>query len=320
MKKTFYQAFAVLGLSVPLVCVADNDETIKQVTRQVTRQISNSISNRISESKSDQGPTSAPQGEYNLWGSPQYTDIASTGRGASSTSVYSMTFGGDRKFGNTFLGASLSYNRGETLTPGSQFMGMNAWSVAPYLAYKFNDNVFFSGILGYAGSQIDNSTMNSQTFLSDISLNGLTNVSGFNLSGKFGYRGIYTDSSGAVTLSLDPNALALLPPSQQQQILASQSQINKAMLTQTAYVGGEVSRKIDDFRPYFASTWEHIVPDQSGQGIKDLNLVFSTLGLDYSLQKNATVGLYYTRELTRGDDSQNHTIYNAAGANVKVKF
>lgn len=269
-------------------CVADNDETTKQVTRQVTRQISNSIARRIGETSEGDAAVGS---DFNAWGNPQYTDLAFRG---SSTSIYSLTFGGDKKFNNLFLGGSMSYNRSETQMQGLSGFYANAWSVSPYMAYKFNEHVFFSGILGYAGSSDDNSSLGSTTFLSDISLNGLTNVYGFGLTGKVGYRGIHSDITG-------------IPAG-----------AGNAFFSQTAYLGGEVSKKLGNFRPYFASTWEHIAPDVNA--IKDSDLVFSTLGVDYSVHKATTVGLYYTRELTRGDDSQNHMIYNAAGANLKVKF
>jgi len=301
------------------------DDVPSEVARQVTRQISQSISKRVSAtedidaSKTDQNPTNS------LWLNPQYTDIATSGNSGgtnvnSSVNLYSMTFGGDKNIGNLTFGAAGNYTQGQAKTqigglniPGftasTAYSNSNSWSISPYAAYKFNKNVFLNGIIGYANYQ-DMGSINVGSLISDFSLNGVLPIDKLALTGKVGYRGQFSEFSGAPTV---PGANT------------SVTGINGSFYTQTVYISGEVSYKINNFRPYFNSSWEHIIPDsQTGAGTSspsDIDQVYSTLGLDYSVQKALTVGVYYVRELTQNTGSSMLTNnYNATGANVKFKF
>ncbi len=307
--------------ALPCVAFSDDNDTINEVTRQVTRQISQSITKRVAETTGTAAKTTDQNDFSNdFWVNPQYTDIGSSGSSSivnvkNSTKMYSMLFGADHRIGDFFVGASANFSHSDSISATNVYiaglpagLGINpnnsrtfsaeSWSISPYGAYKFNENVFASGIIGYANSIAHGSSNSStDTFLTDFALNGVTNLSGVGLSGKFGYRSNYTQISGSTKF-----------------------------FTQTAYVSGEISYKISDFRPYMNTSWEHIVFDQAQ--INDLDQVYTSFGVDYSIKSNMSLGVYYTRELTGNTATLSGNLasinmvntYNAAGANFKLKF
>jgi hypothetical protein len=316
MKKIVIHAFLVSLLgAIPQYCLGTS--TDEEVARQVARQISQAVSKRIRATSSEStslggsgiGPSS--EGGINAWLNPQYTDIASY-RAPGNTSIYSMVGGADTRMGNLFLGLGMSYARAETAVSGlSQDFNSDNYSFDPYFGYTFNKHVFATAILGYSHSE-PTSTISSPSngFLGDFSINGILPMNQLDLSGKAGWRTSYIslDNPQAFAQSVaasfsGPSTIAAIQPSDH-------------IWTNTYYLSSEAGYTIDRFRPYFNAAWEHIKPATGGGSSTDLDLVFSTVGVDYKIADAIKVGVNYTRELTTNSGIN----YNAAGATLKMKF
>ena len=112
----------------------------EEVNKQIAKLIGDAVSTRVSSTTSP--AQAAAQLPNNAWGS--YSRLSVDPDGASSIGTDILVGGYDRDLSKDWVaGVALSYNR-------SNKFSADGWSLSPYIAYRFNNEIFGVVRAGYS--------------------------------------------------------------------------------------------------------------------------------------------------------------------------
>lgn len=223
-----------LGLSTLFAASASygsgSEDLIQQETsRQITRQISNTISKRVLGELDDDLAGGAIQqasltnkmaassdikgyGPDSIWGNYSWTRIGNDGGIDDNfdVDVHQSTVALDKKIGNFFVGASLTYSysdlSSDSLIRGGGEDGLDTTTITtngdahgvtltPFLAYIINKHLFISALAAYGYSNDTTRQPNAFTneseydsYTTEAALNGLHKIGNWFMTGKAGVR------------------------------------------------------------------------------------------------------------------------------------
>lgn len=202
------------------------------------------------------------------------------------------------------MGASAGYARSDFEDDEGAFQfdsGTDSPSFSPYAAYLINDNVFVTGIAGYARAETEqtftffdevfDSDFATDTAFTDLSVTGVLPLSQWVLTGRAGHRFAYT--------KLDDDSF-------------DADFFDDDFFVNTLYVTGEVGYRIERFLPYFRAIYEPIIPEEG----RTRQLVFVGVGATYDFSDAFSAGLSYQTELNHLDTSN----YHQAVLDIRFRF
>lgn len=196
MKSLFLSFAAAVALFLASSQVTFAQNVDEEVTEQITRQISDSISRRVSGSLT-QDPAAETEtaeiGSNTAWFTGDYSRIENDGGADFNVDVFGVLGGVDRDFDGIIGGVSLGYTRAEIDTIGTE-SSSDSFTVSPYAAYQFNDNIFANALVGYTFADAEDA--DSDIFFSEVAANAVVQVEKVDLLGKAGYRFSVTDTDG----------------------------------------------------------------------------------------------------------------------------
>jgi len=223
------------------------------------------------------------------------------------TSISTNSSGGiDKRLGGFYAGASAGYARTE-----SDFFelesGTDNASFSPYAAYLINDNVFVTGIAGYAREEFDddddrslfNFDPSANAAFTDLSVTGVLPLSQWVVTGRAGHRFAYTKLVDIPSVFVIDDVEIPV-------------EIDDDSFVNTLYVSGEVGYRIERFLPYFRTIYEHLIPEEGDNS----ELVFVVVGATYDVSDTVSAGLSYQTELNHLDTSNFHQ----AVLDVRLRF
>jgi Autotransporter beta-domain len=171
---------------------------------QVTRHIGESITRRLTQVTLPEAEGRKPEDPITGWIAPSYTTIDFNDSDAN-IDIYQFVGGIDKRLGSFYAGASAGYARTE-----SDFFGLESGrdnaSFSPYAAYLINDNVFVTGIAGYAREEFDypfNFDPSANTAFTDLSVTGVLPLGHWVVTGRAGHRFAYTPRMGSSLFLFD---------------------------------------------------------------------------------------------------------------------
>ena len=220
--------------------------------------------------------------------------------------IYQFVGGFDKRLGSFYAGASAGYARTE-----SDFFGLESGtdnaSLSPYAAYLINDNVFVTGIAGYAREEFDddedrslfNFDPSANTAFTDLSVTGVLPLGEWVVTGRAGHRFAYTKLVDIPSVFVIDDVEIPV-------------EIDDDSFVNTLYVTGEVGYRIERFLPYFRTIYEHLIPEEGDNS----ELVFVGVGATYDVSDTVSAGLSYQTELNHLDTSNFHQ----AVLDVRLRF
>ncbi len=181
--------------------IAVETERSQQVVRQTTTEVTQHLASEISRSF---GFFSQPQNNLGassdsdnylpdvFWGKGSYTNLSDDGQTANYvTDLYQFVGGVDKRFGDFYVGTALTYVYGDTRGTNNSNTS-NTIGVTPYAAYKINDNIFVSGLVGYNYTHVNGKDGDNDAdvhdYLGEINLNGFYAIDSFIVKGRAGFR------------------------------------------------------------------------------------------------------------------------------------
>jgi len=272
---------------------------------QVTRHIGESITRRLTQATLPEAEGRKIEDPTTGWIAPSYTTIDFNDLDAN-IDIYQFVGGIDKRLGSFYAGASAGYARTEPDFFGLESGTDNA-SFSPYAAYLINDNVFVTGIAGYAREEFDddddrslfNIDPSADTAFTDLSVTGVLPLSQWVVTGRAGHRFAYTKL-------VDVPSVFVIDDFEIPVAIDDDSFVN------TLYVTGEVGYRIERFLPYFRTIYEHLIPDEGDNS----ELVFVGVGATYDVSDTVSAGLSYQTELNHLDTSNFHQ----AVLDVRLRF
>ena len=164
---------------------------------EVTRHIGESITRRLTQATLPQAEGGKPEDATTGWIAPSYTTIDFNDSDAN-IDIYQFVGGIHKRLGSFYAGASAGYARTEP--DFGLESGRDNASFSPYAAYLINDNVFVTGIAGYAREEFDDDDDRSlfdfdpsaDTAFTDLSVTGILPLSQWVVTGRAGHRFAYT--------------------------------------------------------------------------------------------------------------------------------
>lgn len=260
---------------------------------QVTRHIGESITRRLTQASLAEAEGRKPEDPTTAWVTPSYTAIDFNDFDVD-IDIYQFVTGIDKRFGSFYAGASAGYARTDTGDEAGAFQfdsGTDSPSISPYAAWVINDNVFVTGIAGYARAETDETftffdevfdrEFATDTAFTDLSVTGVLPLSQWVLTGRAGYRFAYTE--------LDDDSF-------------DADFFDTDSFVHTGYVTGEVGYRIERFLPYFRTIYENLTPEEG----RTRDLVFVGVGATYDFSDAFSAGLSYQTELNQLDASNSH--------------
>jgi hypothetical protein len=297
----FKQSFCGALLSVTAVLqpgLADAQDL------QVTRHIGESITRRLTQAILPEAEGRKPEDPATGWIAPSYTSIDFNDIDAN-IDIYQFVGGIDKRLGSFYAGASAGYARTEP-DLGLESGRDNA-SFSPYAAYLINDDVFVTGIAGYAREEFDddddrslfNFDPSANTAFTDLSVTGVLPLSQWVVTGRAGHRFAYTKLVDIPSVFVIDDVEIPV-------------EIDDDFFVNTLYVTGEVGYRIERFLPYFRTIYEHLIPEEGDNS----ELVFVGVGATYDVSDTVSAGLSYQTELNHLDTSNFHQ----AVLDVRLRF
>ncbi|MGH9196810.1 MAG: autotransporter domain-containing protein [Acidimicrobiia bacterium] len=272
---------------------------------EVTRHIGESITRRLTQATLPGAEGRKIEDPTTGWIAPSYTTIDFNDLDAN-IDIYQFVGGIDKRLGSFYAGASAGYARTEPEFFGLESGTDNA-SFSPYAAYLINDNVFVTGIAGYAREEFDddddrsllNIDPSADTAFTDLSVTGVLPLSQWVVTGRAGHRFAYTKLVDVPSvLVIDDFEIPV--------------EIDDDSFVNTLYVTAEVGYRIERFLPYFRTIYEHVIPEEGDNS----ELVFVGLGATYDVSDTVSAGLSYQTELNHLDTSNFHQ----AVLDVRLQF
>lgn len=219
----FVATAAVAGLFAPHAFAQNATE---EVVRQTSRQVSDAISRRVGDVSAasvqlqaqDQRPKESRAND-SIWFQQSFDRITpdDTTSFDYEVDIYQSVLGGDMRHGRFLFGASggiaratVSSNIGQrtaaAFTAAGQGTGdataasltssfgsdSNTYSISPYGAYIIDDRFFLMGLASYQRAAPDGSGTQSNTLLSDVSVNARGTIASWFIEGRAGYRFAHT--------------------------------------------------------------------------------------------------------------------------------
>lgn len=290
--------------------------------RQISRQISDNIIRRVSgdidsafkaavmqEAELPPNSMAASADSANsympdaLWSTFSWSRIGNDGSIATdfATDIYQTTAGADKKFGDFYFGAALTYAYSDTrisLPGNKQDNSTHTVGITPYAAYVFNKHMFLSALSGYNyfnssfGSGSFGSSPDSETdaYNTEIDLNGQHVLDNWFFSGKIGARFVHRH------LKTVPSGAA-----------ATSTRDNSDTWTYLANAEGGYAFA-NEIRIYTGVLYEYDNP-KPALGQAD-GVFYYTLGLDYALTEVLRVGAKAQTDLTNEDINLSTVILN----------
>ncbi len=219
----FAAAAAVAGFAAPHAFAQNATE---EVVRQTSRQVSDAISRRVGDvsaaSVSLQAQDQRPKEQRandSIWFQQSFDRITpdDTTSFDYEVDIYQSVLGGDMRHGRFLFGASggiaratVSSNIGERTAAAFTAAGLgtgdataasltssfggdsNTYSISPYGAYIIDDRFFLMGLASYQRAAPDGSGTQSNTLLSDVSVNARGTIASWFIEGRAGYRFAHT--------------------------------------------------------------------------------------------------------------------------------
>lgn len=181
---------------------------LRQVDQQ-TRQINNIIAQHLyaqfantfasqqgSVSLTNKMAASADSSSVTPWGSLNIFSLtADSATDGLAQNVYQFIGGVDKRFGDLFIGTTLTYAYGDTDILGGRTDSHNV-ALNPYIAYKLTDYLFLSGILGYDYTSADKlANLDNHEYLAEANINAYKVIDSVILKGRAGVRYSHFDTT-----------------------------------------------------------------------------------------------------------------------------
>lgn len=286
-----------------------------QRSRQIARQISDNITRRVTSDidSTFAGPNNEnPEGASadrnsfmpdSLWSSFSWSRISNDDNNKASlfdVDVYQVTTGIDKNIGDFYFGVTLTYagtaidvypvTIGDLGAKGSN----HSVGLTPYLAYVINKNFFVSAMSGYNYSANNfnfpftgnsfNTDAESDTYQSELDLNGLHVVNQWFMKGKIGTRYIhsYTRTDAYTYIDAFPalNSVTVSRVNQDSWTYLADSEIGYAFK--------------NGVKAFTGVLYEYNSPSHAaGTGV-----FYYSAGVDYSVNKKLSVGTKVQTDLS----------------------
>ncbi len=219
----FAAAAAASGFAAP---GAFAQSATEEVVRQTSRQVSDAISRRVGDVSADvvqvQAQDKRPkdeQAQNSIWFQQSFDRITPDDTTAFDyeVDIYQSVLGGDKRYGRFLVGASggiaratVSSNIGDRTAAAFSAAGLgagtttaqsltssfggdsNTYSLSPYGAYIIDERFFLMGLGSYQRAAPDGSGTQSNTLLTDVSVNARGTVASWFIEGRAGYRFAHT--------------------------------------------------------------------------------------------------------------------------------
>ncbi|NOQ14587.1 MAG: autotransporter outer membrane beta-barrel domain-containing protein [Methyloprofundus sp.] len=131
---------------------AQSSQITRHTTNMIAQRLSRNITKFFTEAESENkiaGSSDVEGKNTALWGSFNYLSLTTdTGSSDIDTGIYQFLGGFDKAVGNLFFGTALTYAYTEHEITGLDTT-THTGGITPYVAYKLNDFMFISGLVGY---------------------------------------------------------------------------------------------------------------------------------------------------------------------------
>ena len=302
--------FGLLGYAAlaTLVALTSWSDTVlaqsaeEEAIRQTSRQLSDAIARRI-ESAVTAEPAAIEEAQVGdgvtAWGTGAYTNITEDDLPLDlDIDIYQVTIGGDKQFGDLFLGLSASYARSEFdagVSVGSVSVSVDGssdtYAIGPYAAVVLHPQFYLQGLVGYTYTETETDALGISTdtstdgIYSEFSVNGILTEENWRGTGRAAIRVNYSDPDSG-----------------------------DDSITKTYLVGGKLGYRIEKSMPYVQVQYEYIDPEDDAAGFDHDNL-FVTAGIDVDLSEQFTAGIAGTGEVVN-----DNTNLWSVGINLRIKF
>ncbi len=113
--------------------------------------------------------------------------------------IYQFIGGFDKALGNLFFGSSLNYAHTEIEVVNIATSTSDSIGFTPYVAYKFNDFIFVSGLASYLYTHTNrvngDSDLDKHDYIAESHINAFKMIDSFILKGRMGLRYVHTITS-----------------------------------------------------------------------------------------------------------------------------
>jgi len=279
---------------------AIGDELTKDITKESSRSLNRSIQRRlvgIIAPNSPKSLTERKDSDNSAWGSFMYTriddddlsDFGDTSITDFGIDIYQSLIGADTKFGQFIPGVSGGYTHvdADILDAGDMDEEeLDIVNFAPYLAYLINDNIYISGIVGYAYSSTG-VVQSGHILNTELSVNGIYDSNDWIVKGRLGHRYFYLDAH-------------------------LEDESDDFDFYYNSVVGDiELMHRFGQFTPYIGGEYEYTFPE-TGSGE---DLFYIKAGLNYDINNFVGLSVDYKSELLL-DVIDIHSV----GLNLRVNF
>jgi hypothetical protein len=151
----------------------------------------------------NKGAASADSDNYNpdaVWGETNLSSLTEHDKTPGfASNIYQFTAGLDKRQGDFFYGAALTYAYTDNNLVADTDNVMHTVGITPYIAYKINDYLFASGLASYYYSNTSHIAgtrdINTHDYQGEANINTFKVIDAFTLKGRAGVRYKHTSSS-----------------------------------------------------------------------------------------------------------------------------
>lgn len=182
-------------------------------TFQIERTTSNTVNQHImdkvvreytSEAKVNKGAASADSSDYKpdgVWGETNLSSLTEHNSKVTgfASNIYQFTGGLDKRQGDLFYGAALTYAYTDNNLTLNTDNVMHTVGITPYVAYRINDYLFASGLASYYYSNTSGSAgarnIDTHDYQGEANINAFKVIDAVTLKGRAGVRYKHANSS-----------------------------------------------------------------------------------------------------------------------------